>query len=61
MNFLRFMLHRLFINELKQNKVEINSKWYIAKPLVKKSFLQRYRDAINVLFGGGNCSSISLF
>jgi len=39
------------IENSKSTKIEINNKWYVAKPLGKKSFIQRYRDAIMVLWG----------
>lgn len=34
-----------------ENQIEINKKWYIAKPLNKPSFVQRVKDAIMVLCG----------
>ena len=36
---------------ISKDKEEVGGTWYIAKPLGKKSFIQRYRDAINVLWG----------
>ena len=30
---------------------EVLGTWYIAKPMGKKSFIQRYKDAIMVLWG----------
>jgi len=45
----------VLIDELIENpksiNTEINNKWYVAKPLGKESFIQRYRDAIMVLWG----------
>jgi len=45
------------IENSKSTKIKVNNKWYVAKPLGKKSFIQRYRDAIMVF---GKCSGISL-
>ena len=30
---------------------EVGNKWYVAKPLNKLSFKQRFKDALNVIYG----------
>lgn len=41
----------VLIDKFKNNNVEteINSKWYIAKPLNKKSFAHRLKDCFRIL------------
>ena len=44
----------ILIDELisiEHDQGKVGDTWYIEKPLNKKSFIQRYRDAMNVLLG----------
>lgn len=52
--FYKDKIMSILIDELiatEHDQEEVGNKWYIAKPLGKKSFIQRCRDAINVLWG----------